>query len=266
VTTLTTTEAFVAWMEDLYLSELVLLSCKPAPKAVAPRRAPARVTLELGLRDHEHEGARDRFFVWSLVATGVTRWVLEPSADHPTLESDAELTFPPTDDVAAPITLRLRAGAGAVLACTAIETSEAAPRFRKARPRAWQRNFTMWMSSVSETVDDVLCELGDEVTLMSYDDVPILAQRSWLLSGLDDRTPRAWRILRGDRHIASLSLVFRHQPGATSSLQRADATDDEWDILWSLPVRFDAERVMSRTLDTTGAAWARVDWRKGAKP
>lgn len=268
-TTITSTAALVAWMHDLYLSELVLLSCKPAPKASGPRRrAPAKVTLELGLPDHAYAGARDRFEVFTLVATGVTRWELE--GDH-ALDDDAELTFESSHGVDAPVTTRVRAEGVALLACASVEAGRGGERFRKAKPRPWRHGFTMWSDDVALTVAALLeVAAVPGAVLSSYDEPPLRADAAWPLASLEKRTPRAFSIRDGAhdraREIASVAPVFRHEPGWTLGIQRSDgATDDEWDRLWRFPVALSASRVSSRTLTTDAAGWARVDWRSGAK-
>lgn len=261
MTLIRTTAALVAWMEELYLSEFVLLAARPAPRSPAPKRPPAGLTIELGLPDHEYEGARDRFRVFELAASSVLRWELEGK-----LDKEAELTVEAAPEVDAPIALRLRAGGTALLACGAIEAAEGEAILRKARPRPWQHDFTIWTKHETATVADLLrlAQAGPSAALCSFDEPPLRADPTWTLASLRDRSARAFRLIDGARELASFSPIFRHEPGLTLGVQRHDADDEQWERLWRLPSGMPAEEVSSRTLRVTPEGWARWSWRQGA--
>lgn len=256
---LRTTAELVAWMEDLYLSELVLLSAKPAPK----KRVPDEVVVVLGMPDLDHEGARDRFLAFELVATAVERWEADGR-----LDTDHELTLTLADDAAAPIAVRFHAGATALLACGQVVAEEREPVLRRARPRPWQHQFTMWSDDTTTTGADLLAllQLGPEVRLESCDEPPLRGELEWPLASLHRRTPRAWRIMAGERMLLVTAFQFRgSDPGFTLCVQREEADDALWDRVWALPGSLGVQQVSSRTLRTDPAGWARMPWQRGAK-
>ncbi len=57
-----TNDALVRWMQDEGLSPFTLL--KISPKPTAKPKKPASATMEWGLEDLEHEGAREKFLAW----------------------------------------------------------------------------------------------------------------------------------------------------------------------------------------------------------
>lgn len=249
VRTLRSTDAFVDWAHEVYLSELVLV--KATKKAVL-----------VGMRDLEYEGERDRFRVWSLAPVGTNvRWEVEGK-----LDTDAELTFERADDVAADakVALRFSAGGTAFLAADAIEAKEEPPKLRRATPRAWQSTFTMWSDDTEITVARLL-ELVGLPSLRSWDDPPKLADPGWTLASLRDRSHRAWCAIDGQRDCVGVSPIFRGpaSPGWTLGIQRrATATDAEWDRAWKLPTLLPVIEIRSRTLQANPATWAKLDWRR----
>lgn len=243
--TFETTEALVTWMEDVYLSELVLLK-KPTKKGFV-----------VGMPDLDHEGAKDRFFVWSFAPKGVSTWQLSGE-----LGTDCELTFDRAPEVKAPVALRLHAGGTLVVGCASIEVKDEPPKLRKARPRAWQNSFTMWSDDTTTTVGQLLGLLGLP-SLRSFGEPSTIALPDWTLAELRDRSHRAWCAVDGERWAISVGPVFRHEPGWTLGIQRREtATDDEWDRAWKLPTLLPTLDIRSRTLHTDAAGWAKLDWRR----
>jgi hypothetical protein len=220
------------------------------------------VTLELGLPDLDYEGERERFLVWSLVATGVTRW--ESTGK---LDTQVELTFTLAPDVDAPVALRVHAEATAVLAGASVTTHELEPRLRKARPLPWQHSFHMDSGPDAErTVGQLLDALGlADPRMVSLDPTPVTAERAWTLSSLRQRAHRTFELFDGTRAIAYIGPRFPRGSWALSVQRLPGATDDEWTRLWGLPLPLGAGEVSSRMLRTDADAWCAFDWRRGAK-
>lgn len=242
----TSTNALLDWARALYASELVLLRA-------------SKKALLVGMPDLEHEGARERFFVWSLTPTGKkVRWEIEGA-----LDTDAELTLEAAPDVEARVALRVRSGGVALLVCDGI-TVEARPAvLRKARPRPWQSSFTMWSDDAEATVARLLA-------LLALDSLaPIgkkkAATKTWGLSELEERSAGAWSARSGSREVVAISPVFRcGDPGWTLEVQRRDASDAEWDRAWTLPLRLPVTEIRSRTVHTDPRGWSAIAWRTGA--
>jgi hypothetical protein len=245
---LTSTRAFLDWAHDVYLSEPVLM--KASKKAVV-----------VGMRDLDHAGARERFFVWSFTPFGKkVRWELEG-----TLDTDAEVTFEIATDVDAKVALRFRAGGVALLACDAIEVKEEPAKLRKARPRPWQSSFTVWSDDTAVTVARLLALLGlDALATIGKKKA---AAKSWTLASLEEREGGAWVAKRGGHDVVLMTPVFRcGEPGWTLELQRGEAaTDDDWDRAWRLPLELPVKEVRSRTVHTDARGWSLWAWRTGAK-
>jgi hypothetical protein len=254
-----TTHAFVAWMQEVYLAELVLLSAKPKPGALTAKKPPKRVVLVWGQRDLSYTGARDRFEVWTLTCDAVEQWHAEGE-----LDSDAELTVAVVPDAPAPIALRMDAGGTATLVCGQIAVVESAPVLRKALPRPWRHDFTMDADDTERTVGELLAH-ANASELASLDATPIIAAAEWKLAELGKRSARAWRVTREGEEVAIVATVFRHTPGWTLHVQRTKAADAAWEPVWQLPWKLGAQGVRSRTLATDAEEWKGWDFRRGAK-
>ncbi|MGE0784303.1 MAG: hypothetical protein AB7S26_01345 [Sandaracinaceae bacterium] len=241
---LTSTDAFVEWAEREYLTELVLVR--------ASKRG-----VRVGMRDLEHSGAGERFFVWSFVQRGARRWEVEGALDR-----DVELTFERADDVEANVALRFRAGGVALLACDALDVEALPPIVRRAKPRPWQSDFTMWSHDTELTVGQLLALLGLP-KLVSYEGPTKVAAPEWKLAELRSRSHRAWYAADGDRGVLSVAPVHRgREPGWTIGIQRRRAaTDAEWDRAWRLPLALPVYEILSRTVRTDPAGWAKLEWR-----
>ncbi len=242
---LRSTDALVDWMQDVYLSELVLL-------AASKRR------IVVGMRDLDYAGARDRFRVWALTPQPPVTWVVDGE-----LDDDAELTFARVAGCDAPVAIALNAGGRAVLTCAAIAADEQPPKLRKARPRPWQHDFTMEHADARATVGELLAHLGLP-TLASFGEPRVVAAPGWSLASLRDRSHRAFCAMAGAREVVAITPIFRGEPGWTLGVQRRrGATDDEWDRAWRLPGVLGAGPVRSRTFVGDAAAWTTLDWRRG---
>ena len=257
------TDDLAEWMQDEGFDELVLLSCKPTPKA--PKPATARktkalaVVIEVGIVDIEHHGPKDRFHVWRVEAHDVVRW--EAGA---ALDKQVELTLDRAADVDAPIALRLIAGGVALLACGRVDVVDAGPRLRAARPRTWQHDLNFYLHG-DTTVGAMLEAVGAPgAHLQSCHERPLRAEAAWTLTSLNERTGGAWQVMDGERDIAAFG-ASSDLPHWLLSLQRgSDATDDEWDrCWWTLPIRLSRDEVWSRTVKKTKDEWSTIDWRKG---
>jgi len=259
VPTFATTDELFAWMESEYLSELRLLSCSPQPKATT-KKPPARVDLVLGLPDLEYQGAKDRYFTFSLRASGVARW-------EGAIEGDGELTVEAAGDADAPIAIRLQTGSSALLTCASVDVAKGKPKLLAPRPRPWQSSFHLECSSDDVTVATLheLLEMP-ALTMVHYDDPSAVTPREWTLASLTKQRLRpVFAFLVDGRHVGTAAFGFWRGPGFSLHVQRTpDTTDPEWDRLWTLPTKLGATRASSRTLATDGAAWASVDWRTGA--
>jgi hypothetical protein len=260
VPTFATTDELFVWMEHEYLSELRLLSCSPKPKPTTTKKSPAHVDLVLGLPDLEYQGAKDRYFTFSLRASGIARW-------EGAIEGDGELTVEAAHDADAPIAIHLRTGSSALLTCASVEVAMGKPKLLAPRPRPWQSSFHLECSSDDVTVATLHERLEiPALTMVHYDDPSAVTPHEWTLASLTKRRLRpVFAFLVEERHIGTAAFGFWSGPGFALDVQRTpETTDREWDRLWALPARLGATRASSRTLATDGAAWAHVDWRAGA--
>lgn len=245
MTLLGSTDALVDWMQDVYLSELVLLSA-------------SKRKLVVGMRDLDYAGARDRFLSWSFTPQPPVTWVVDGE-----LDDDAELTFARVAGADAPVAITLHAGGSAVLTCAGLVVDEGPPRLRKARPRPWQHDFAMAHADVRATVGQLLAHLALP-TLASFGEPRVVAEPGWLLASLHGRWHRAFCAMDGARESVAITPIFRGDPGWTLGVQRCrGATDAEWGRAWQLPHVLGAAQVRSRTFVTSdAAAWAKLDWRR----
>ena len=257
------TDDIATWMQDEGFDELVLLSCKPTAKAPKPRATkaasvPEVVTIEVGIVDLEHEGPKERFQVWRFEASEIVQW-------HGTgaLDKHLELTLDRAADVDAPIALRFFAGATAVLACGRLDVVDAGPRLRVARPRPWQHTLCFYLhgDTTMATLLDGMGMTGARV--QSFDDRPVIVDAATTLTSLREHSGRAWRMMDGEREVATF-YGSNYLPYWLVSLGRGSgATDDEWDRCWAVPITLGRDEVWSRNKKSTKEAWATVEWRKG---
>lgn len=239
---LTTGDALVAWMEDEGLSPFTLLKISPKLTPSARKTLPKQLKMEWGVLDLEHEGEREKFMAWPVVAEGITRLAGDGELD-PFEECQLELA-----EAKRGIAIRLEAGGTLELACARLVIGAPVTRTRKGRPRPHHGELTLMRALKGVSLGQLRGWLG-----VPRDAVAV--QRG---KRLDDDAPckTGMHVAFEDAQAHPL-LWLSVQSAASFTVARGKwASDALWSEVWSKArVLPEVSSMLSRDLRCAPAEW-----------
>lgn len=252
--TFTKASEVLAWIEDEYLSELVLRKVSPRPGASSAKKLPKDrvVSLEWGLVTGE-----PMLTTYPVRAEGVSSWTIDGA-----WEKNHELQILAVEDRKAGLTLTLAAPGTLTLVCERLSIERGPQRRWSPPPRIDPDRFLVW-GEREVTWDELLGWLEPPPGLELY----------------EQRHREAHRLLTPEERAAVVRApcfdVFRLQANATDevpalfvswklavtrvghyfNVTRGTADDLLWARAQQLPAQLGPTSIISGTVRTTGEEW-----------
>lgn len=248
-----TTEKLVDWMQDEYLSLLLLRSMKPRPTSKPP---PRETSFEWGLSGVE-EG---KLMPYVIHAEGVRTWSLDGEWDK-----TVEVSFEPDARGDAPVVLVQLVPGRLTLECDRVQVEKLPAKRYRPPPRPRDDDFLVWGES-GLSWNELLGFIDPPRSLDLYqqgtDRVPhcrvALEDRDTTISGPLYQMFRLQEAVEVERPWLFVSwMVGMSSTGHYFSVSRGTIDDDSWARVRRLPGLLGPCTVMSGSVRCSGDEWVK---------